>query len=68
MANNRLYLKCGVCRKQTCLLKYYPRQGWYLPLAPARRLDIWLDDHRHGDESMYGPTHFTVEYEVAETP
>lgn len=29
-------------------------------------LDAWFDEHRHDDFSMWGPMHFTIEFEMDE--
>ena len=74
MANNRMYLKCS-CGKTIMLAKYYPGPGWYVQGGEGDidiltkyedLLNEWLDEHTHCDKtdgSMWGPTHFKLEYE-----
>lgn len=63
MANNRIWLRCGLCGGRICAFKYYPSDGWYL-FRRKHEIDQWMEDHRHEDQpTMHGPTHFYFGYE-----
>jgi hypothetical protein len=66
MANNRMFLKCGVCGEVFHLAKYYPTPGWYVPRHYHNRsLNDFLDAHMHDAFSGVGPRHFELGYEHA---
>ena len=73
MANNRMFLKCS-CGEEFMIAKYYPASSWYVPSnqGPEEFIDAlteWLGKHSECDEqccSMWGPTHFKLEYEQEE--
>lgn len=72
MADNRMYIKCTKCGEEKMFAKYYanPEVGWYFRCisdgenSPDERVfNEWIDEHRHDNYSMNGPTHFTIEFE-----
>lgn len=72
MANNRMSIKCNVCGKEKVIAKYYPSTGWCFfcllednPASP-KAFNEWMKEHRHDDYSMWGPQHFTLEFEIKE--
>jgi len=69
MANNRMFVKCKICGAKFMLLKYYPSEGWYVYLPDSgaderiKEIDEWLEEHRHENYSMWGPTFYELVFE-----
>lgn len=77
VANNRMWMVCDACGERILLCKYYPTTRWYI-YHESDKLDSWLESHQHGDDlapypspgwhrTMWGPMHFRLEYEMAES-
>ena len=69
MANNRMYLVCGVCGDELMVAKYLP-PSWRFKcvgheglVTSGEAFDEWLIGHTH-TVSQAGPTSFTVGFEA----
>ena len=79
MANNRMYLVCGVCGDELMIARYLP-PSWRFKcvghegrsvlldggeelVASGEAFDEWLVEHTH-TVSQAGPTSFTVGFEA----
>jgi len=66
MANQRLRLRCRVCKIVFLLAKFDPISGWYArePERLGSDLNRWLTEHDHGLRNLWSNYQFGVSYEV----
>jgi hypothetical protein len=68
MANNRMWLVHKGSSKKILLAKYYPSTHWYA-FHSQEKMDEFLEAvtiyaNNESADSMWGPTDFTLEFEV----
>jgi hypothetical protein len=44
MSNDRIFLKCGHCKKELLLIKYYPSGSYVVPNI-QKKLEDFINDH-----------------------
>jgi hypothetical protein len=59
-------IKCGECGDLFMIAKYCPSTCWYGAGPTNVALDKWFEKHGHDNRSMFGPTHFSLEFESLE--
>lgn len=52
MANDRVFLRCPVCKDMRLIYKYYPAGGYSTPERLTERGDF-ADDHIHGCGNIF---------------
>ena len=46
MANNRMFIYCGSCKRFLCFAKYYPSSGWYIQAENLEdEMNEFFDEH-----------------------